>query len=485
MAPKVARPAAAVKAKAKAKAKGAPKAAAKGAARRGRLGVRRRPAAQAVHRAHGAPSVKAVDVKLEDVPSGSHLEVEGLYWEAPAKLCGFVTGAKVEGANRYLTLNCQGTKSEALLTWLSGRANRTVDLHLCGDPCGARVWRDGLVHVEKLKHVGGAAEDWRQNLGDPPMEMGLPDDQNEALRREAEEARAHIEGEAKKEKKEKSEKEKKDKKKKKKKDKKKVKAADGKKELTQIYGGTGLDPDPEVRKRALKKAKNLRKPSKKKKKKSSTESSGSTSGTSSTSEELATEVYDGERENYVIWKKAPGTLSLLTLTEAQQHLLTRQGVRPDVQNGQLPPLMMQYYRSSLQPGMSPALSRETMHWCSLIDMMLEGEIARSLDLACQRVKSLESLSKGVQADVARKLELIPPERESLTSQGEYLAAGRQHNEEDKINKKVRTPGRGGDYTPPWKGNNKGNQGKGDPKKGKNDRKGDGKNKTSDDSKKQG
>ena len=43
--------------------------------------------------------------------------------------------------------------------------------------------------------------------------------------------------------------------------------------------------------------------------------------------------------------------------------------------------MVQYYRANLQPTMTPALSRESHHWSTLVDLLLE--VARGVDLACQ------------------------------------------------------------------------------------------------------
>ena len=63
--------------------------------------------------------------------------------------------------------------------------------------------------------------------------------------------------------------------------------------------------------------------------------------------------------------------------------------------------MVQYYRGQLQPVMSPALTRESFHWAMLIDLLVQGEVARGVDLACQRLKSLEGYAKGITLDVAR------------------------------------------------------------------------------------
>ena len=92
--------------------------------------------------------------------------------------------------------------------------------------------------------------------------------------------------------------------------------------------------------------------------------------------------------------------------------------------------MVQYYRANLQPTMTPALSRESHHWSTLVDLLLQ--VARGVDLACQRLKSLEGYAKGVNINVTRQLELIRQEKVSLTSQTEAAKGGKQNSPEDQI-----------------------------------------------------
>ena len=454
MAPKLARPAAAV-------------------GRAPRRAVRRRPAAQVAPPA-GESWKGPQEVKLEEYPEGTKVAVKGRFWEAEVEVAGEVTGARIEKGEKFLHLKAQGTKSESLLRSLTGASSRHLDLHLCQVPCQSLTWRDGLVHLSGVRKTQGALEDWMDNLGEPPVERE-EEDLNAELRAEAEEARIGLMKEAKNPK-EKASGSKDKKEKKEKKEKRKIRGSAGKKELDQLFGGTALDPDPSVRRQALKKAKKVKKKSKKKKKKkgSGTGSSSSSSSSASTSSQAATvEIFDGEREAHRLWRRTPGSLALVTIMEAQQHLLTRLGVRPDVETGELPPILTQYFRASLQPVMSPALSRESLHWATLVDLLLQGETARATDLACQRLKGLEAYAKGVHIDVSRRLELIPGEKESLTRPSEVSQAGKEVAEEDKVHKRTRTEGKGKSDTSFW-GGKKG--GKGDGKKGKNDKKGDAKGK---------
>ena len=195
--------------------------------------------------------------------------------------------------------------------------------------------------------------------------VGIEDDENAELRREAEAARAELrrmEEEKRTGPEQQDDKDKK-KKKKKKKEGKRIKGSSGKKDLKVVFGGTGLDPDPEVRKNVIRTARKVRKKAKKKRRRLSSEGSTSTSSTSSTSDEIMidSEVFEGQRESQRLWKRTPGALALSTILEAQQCLLTRQGMHPDVQKGPLPPIMVQYFRGQLQPVMTPALVRESHH----------------------------------------------------------------------------------------------------------------------------
>lgn len=70
--------------------------------------------------------------------------------------------------------------------------------------------------------------------------------------------------------------------------------------------------------------------------------------------------------------------------------------------------------------MTPALMRESHHWAMMVDLLVQGEIARATDLACQRLKSLEGYAKGVTLDVTRNLELVPLEKASLASPTETI-----------------------------------------------------------------
>lgn len=438
----------------------------------------RRPAAAAGRRAgHRRPAtapeargavvwVKSKDLRLEDFATGTNIVVEGEYWEAPVDLCGVVVGALIEGDERYLKVRGGGTHSEAILKFLSGSRGRECQVHLCGDPCEAKVWKDGLVHALRVRKVTGPKEGWMDNLGEVRVEEA-EEDQNADLRREAEKARQKlldreaVQGDGREEKKASKERKKK---KKRKKESKKLKASDGRKSLELVFGGTGLDPEPSVRRAAVKRARRLRKESKKKRRRSSSSSTSSTSSSSTSSDGLMidSEIFEGQKETQRIWRRAPGTLCLSTVLEAQQTLLTRQGIQPEVHKGPLPAIMVQYFRGNLRPIMTPALQRESHHWSMLLDLLVQGEIARGCDL-----KSLESYARGVTLDITRHLELVPAERASLATATETNLAGKQATEESKLQAKTRYPGKGSE-APPYHSQGKKGKAKGDGKKGRGD-----------------
>ena len=92
----------------------------------------------------------------------------------------------------------------------------------------------------------------------------------------------------------------------------------------------------------------------------------------------------------------------------------------------------QYYRQHLQSQVGPVMGREMQHWCLVVDLMLRGRPAAALDVASQRIKSLEQIAKGVQSDIARRLELVGPEKASLVSTHEASEAGKEVLQEERI-----------------------------------------------------
>ena len=171
----------------------------------------------------------------------------------------------------------------------------------------------------------------------------------------------------------------------------------------------------------MKKARKIRR-GKKKKKGSRSRSrekdepdSDSTRSSSSLGEELigSSELFEAERRALQIWKRIPGALSCGVLQDMRQSLMTAEGFLSASSEGSLPPVASQYYRQHLQGQVGPVMGREMQHWCLVIDLMLRGRPAAALDVASQRIKSPEQIARGVQADIARRLELVGPEKVTL------------------------------------------------------------------------
>ena len=64
--------------------------------------------------------------------------------------------------------------------------------------------------------------------------------------------------------------------------------------------------------------------------------------------------------------------------------------------------------------------------------MLRDRPAAALDVASQRIESLEQIAKGVQTDIARRLELVGPEKASLVTTNKASGAGKEVLQEERI-----------------------------------------------------
>ena len=265
----------------------------------------------------------------------------------------------------------------------------------------------------------------------------------------------------------------KDKKKKKKKKKKRKKLkVDLQKELATLFKNTGLDEDSTVRDKFRKKAAKMAK-SKKKDKSSGT---SSTSSTEEAGEGLEDRALFGESGKVrTIGRRMPGVLCAAAVEEAAEGFLSVEGGLYNLNQGPLPALLQRYHRQMLAPKMSPAMARESQTLAVIADTALRGQIAQSLDLAAQRLKSLEMMSQGVHFSVSQQQELLVKDQSSLSSVTEYREAALRAREESKAKAEAQRPygSRGnapkGDGDSWSKGKQKGTgktkQGKGDGKKG--------------------
>lgn len=375
------------------------------------------------------------------------LRVTGRYWDAPVELCGLPKGFVERDEDHFLRFEAKGTKQEALLRYLSSTANREVLLHLCEDPCGKLLWKDGVIHVGQCFQVKGNEEDWMNNAvavqPPPPPEPG-PDDL--ALLREEQQRLAPGMGV-----KEKDPKEKKRKREDAKEidleedqnrpaSSKKVKVK-GKKELTAVFGATGMDPNPSVRRRFRNKARRLNKKKKKKKQKKDRSSSGSSTGGTRDSSTTEGSLEEGAQPAELfgetslarkIANKYPGVLCASWVREIQDHLMTAQGQLWSHIDGALPPLAMQNYRQVVSQRMSGAMGREYQTLSFLLDLAVQGRMAELCDVVVQRLKSLSSTQSGVHFTISQRMELLPVDRAIPASLQETQAAARAAEQEDRV-----------------------------------------------------
>ena len=133
------------------------------------------------------------------------------------------------------------------------------------------------------------------------------------------------------------------------------------------------------------------------------------------------------------------------------------------------------------------MSREYLSVASALDLILQARVAESADLLSQRLKSLESMGNGVHYSIAQRMELLPSERGMIASAAETHEAARRAREEEKVMQKAARGGfrsaEGGTDSGSYgiglgkgkgkrgKGDKgvKGQEQKGDPKKGVGDR----------------
>ena len=403
MAPKMARPAAAIAkaaAKVRARAKGKAKAAPKPKARV--RAVRRRPAAHGV--GGGIPEKKLQELTMEKLDAlGSVKLAKATYYHREVLVCGKLTGSRRDSGQTYLDMEASGTRDDELLRVLSGRPRRKLVVHVCPDHCDGTLSEEGMVHARGYEEVNPQDEAWMTNLV-KVREGEETEDENRRLREELEKAKEREGRESSPKKKDKKEKKKK-----------KTKETDegakpkessdeelevGQKALSALYEATGLDPNTKSRNKILRRAKRVGRGKKKKKKKGS-KSGGSDDSesdeTTTTEEEEDGGLFQTERKLKRLWTKYPGSLAAQSIAEAKQQLVAAKSI---------PPIMTQYVRQCVIPGTSAPMGQEILSVAQAIDNFLVGKAAAGLDLVCQRLKSLENLARGHHWSVGRQLELV-------------------------------------------------------------------------------
>lgn len=130
-----------------------------------------------------------------------------------------------------------------------------------------------------------------------------------------------------------------------------------KKSIQDLYGGTGLDPDPKIRKKVGRKVRK-----KLKRTKESSSSSGSSSSSESTSM-MEEDTLEDRSKVFRIAQLGPGLLAGAAIKSMKPYVLQVQGSTWEEDQTTIPPIMAQYCRSFLAPKASGGLQREVATLC--------------------------------------------------------------------------------------------------------------------------
>lgn len=453
-APKAGAPAAKVKAKAKANPR-------RRAAAKSGAGGRRR----ILEEKDGAVPREeklARGLSLEEWTGLKHIVVtEGYYWKDKVKVAGHVKGLRAEDGQTYVRMILEGTTSESLLRYGSGKPGREVDLMVCLQDCDHELCAEGLIHVVKVEpYTEEKREGWMTNL----VAAAAPEeDQLEKLRQEAGAVDPRLEREKSKDPKKlrklsrerrketkrtvSQEKERDRSKEKSKKDSPRVR---GQADLEDIYADTALDPSPTVRRKLMRRAARLAKKKKKKTKKkkkqsdsssnsSSNKESGSSSGSEVTQLGGRVELFSQGQVAKNLLGEYPGALTLGSIQSMQEHLMDATGRLWRLDVSEVPPLFLQYFRGQLATKMSPPMRREGLHLSYALDLMIQGRVAAAADVLSQRLKSLEGQSNGLHWTVTSQLEVVPQEQAMVATSQEAEEAARRAREEGRIKAQASKP----------------------------------------------
>lgn len=132
---------------------------------------------------------------------------------------------------------------------------------------------------------------------------------------------------------------------------------------------------------------------------SSSSRSSHVSGASISSEEGL----GAEHRLKAISKKLPGYLCRSSAKEAKRNLAESCGEAPRSLK-----VFHRYYRQVVAPrGGSRGMQREMVTLSVILDTLIEGNVLQAMDTAAQRLKSLELMQQGSEANLALQIELLP------------------------------------------------------------------------------
>ena len=326
-----------------------------------------------------------------------------------------------------------GTSTEDLLRFASGISPPVIRVHVCGTACDQNRGNPDLFHLLRFKKLTEAeGKTWELNL--------LETDENKELRKKQEEWERvqeelqREEGEKDKSSSRERGRKKKKKERSKKNDKKEKKIKIGgksvaSKPLQDLFGGTGLDPEPKNRRRLKRKIRKRLKRSK-----TSSSSSGPSSSSSSS---------DGFEPNLMedrskVQKVAEMTPGLLTEGSAQ-HMKTGTTSSEDA----LPPIVSQYVRHYVAPKTSGRLLREAVTLAYIADAVSQRlwwrqgnigpqpkryEVVPALDASMATRAEVQAAQKEaiLEGQGKRRQGQGRPKEELLNEGGETVKQGEQN-----------------------------------------------------------
>lgn len=374
--------------------------------------------------------------------------IKGRYWEAACELAGQVVRLERAAGRECARVEVSGTRNEGLLKYLTGLHKREVLVALPSREGVAPSWSDHTVECGEIRPVDLGEEPWMTNLKEEPRrEGGAGEDELAPMRQEA--LQVSLQGEALRKQEDppgrsrsrrRRRRSSSDRKKKKERRKSSKKRAAPQKELVAIFGNTGLDPDPEVRQRFMRRAKKLNEERSRKRRRSSSRSSEGSDSSSSAMGESArvgqTKLFSEGRKVEEIFHKYPGTLANSWVEDSQEYLVTAQGHQMDITAGKVPPIATLYFRSQVASKVSPPMAREFMTLSSIVDKLLGGNASMAMDIATQRMKALEAMSQGIHYSVTNQFELIKLEKSMSASASETQLAAKQAREEERVLQKA-------------------------------------------------
>lgn len=164
---------------------------------------------------------------------------------------------------------------------------------------------------------------------------------------------------------------------------------------------------------------------------------------------------------------APGLLSSEALQAMKSQLLQASGTPWGVEDTSLPPLVMQYVRQHCAAKASLPVLRELSTLALICDHLLMGRPAEGLDVAFQRLKSLEMVLAGHTWLTSQKVELLARADQGVAGRGEVQVA----QKEALLDSKAKGAAGGSEKGPKGKGGSKGKEkdkGKGKTKGGSKD-----------------